>query len=52
MVNNEPRGLVVNSDQMVEQANCDNKPSPEIDAIAIGVEAKLDPFPDYSKIVT
>ena len=52
MVNNKPRVLVIGSDQMVEQTNCDDKPSPEMDAIAVGVEAKLDPFRGYSKTVT
>ncbi len=52
MVNNKTRVLVVDDNQMVEQANAANKPSPAMDAIAMGVEAKLDPFSVYSKIVT
>jgi len=52
MVNKNPRVLVVDDDQTAEQANCDNKLSPELDATAMGVEAKLDPFSVYSKTVT
>ncbi len=52
MVNKNARVLVVEDDQMVEQANATNTPYPEMDAIAIGVEAKLDSLSAYSKIVT
>jgi hypothetical protein len=52
MVNNKTGVLVVDDNQMVEQANAANKPSLAMDAIAIGIETKLDPFFAYSKIVT
>ena len=35
-----------------KQATATNGPSAEIDAIALGVEAKLDPFSGYSQVVT
>lgn len=47
-----PGGLIVDDDETAEQASSANEPSLAMDAIAIGVEAKLDPFSAYSKIVT
>ena len=43
---------IVDDDETAEQASSANEPSLAMDAIAIGVEAKLDPFSAYSKIVT
>lgn len=47
-----PGVLIVDDDETTEQANSANKLPLAMDAIAIGVEAKLDPFSAYSKIVT
>ncbi len=52
MANKNPIVLVVEDDQVAEQASFASEPPLAIDAIAIGVEAKLDPFSAYSKIVT
>ena len=52
MVNKNPMVRFVNDGQTVKQTNAANKVSSEMGAIAIGVEAKLDPFSAYSKIVT
>ncbi len=52
MVNKNPIVLVVDENQTAEQASSANEPSLAMDAIAIGAEAKLDPFSAYSKIVT
>ena len=47
-----PGAPIVDDDETAEQASSANEPSLAMDAIAIGVEAKLDPFSAYSKIVT
>jgi len=52
MVNKNQMVRFVNDGQTVKQTNAVNKVSSAMDAIAIGVEAKLDPFSAYSKIVT
>ncbi len=51
MANKNPIVLVVEDDQIAEQASSANESLLAMDAIAIGVEAKLDPFSAYSKIV-
>ena len=52
MVNKNPKVLVVDENQTAEQAGSVNERSLAMDAIAIGVEARLDPFSTYSKTVT
>ena len=47
-----PGVLNVDDDETAEQASSANEPSLAMDAIAIGVETKLDPFSAYSKIIT
>ena len=47
-----PGVLIVDDDETAEQASSADEPSLAMDAIACGVEAKLDPFSAYSKIVT
>ena len=43
---------MADDDETAEQASSADEPSLAMDAIAIGVEAKLDPFAAYSKVVT
>lgn len=44
-----PGVLIVDDDETAEQASSADEPSLAMDAIAVGVKAKLDPFSAYSK---
>lgn len=47
-----PGVLIVDDDETAEQTSSADESSLAMGAIAIGMEAKLDPFSVYSKIVT
>lgn len=52
MVNKNSGVLVVGDNQTPKQASSASKLPSEMDAIALGIEAKLDPFSAYQKVVT